>query len=254
MDTQLPEVRNAWFGDFGGSCVLAWQCALRLPRLRQRAHRERLLQLMLEIWRAGGVDASLRALALGTLASAALFQMLASNTEAAVRVLAVSLLRELGPFLAALLLLLRTGTSQAATLAGIAGGNEARSLRLLGLGLRSYLALPVLVACVLMAMLLTAYFEVMAVSGGLLLSGWLFDLPLREMFHHFAGQLTLADLVYLGAKSALSGLVVGTVAAYQGLAQREPAQAAAQAALQGLFALVALHGLLAWLAYRNVEG
>ncbi|MES2263940.1 MAG: ABC transporter permease [Pseudomonadota bacterium] len=247
MQAQRPAWSDAW-----GSMALAWYCLVNAHVLRLAPHRERFLRVLLDIGARGLADAGLRAAAFGTLLIAPLVHTLTASPELTVRLLAVLLVREAGPLLAAILLLLRSGTMLAARLSSMSHDGEARSLRLLGLSTRDYLAVPAVLAFACATLILTFYFELAAVAGGIVISAVLLDLPVREMFSHLALALTPLDVCYVALKSTVFGVIIATFAAWHGLDKGEHGsvpETVSRAVMQSLFALLLFNGLAAMLLY-----
>ena len=83
---------------------------------------------------------------------------------------ALSLVRELGPVLAALIVLGRAGSTLSAEIAGMRGSQQIDALICMAIDPVAYLLVPRFVACLLCLPLLTALFDVAGLAGGALVS------------------------------------------------------------------------------------
>lgn len=243
-----------FLADLGGCLALAGRCAARAGLLRRGPYRERFLHLLLDTARKGLGDGGLRAVALGTLLLAFTLKNLSANAEIAIRILVLFVAREIGPLAAALIVLLRAGSAIAASLGLMGVQGELRALRLLGLPARDYLALPALAAIACATLVLTFYFQLTAVAGGIVVSALLLDLPLREMFEHLTLALTPVDVLYTAVKSFGFGLIIATVGAYYGLeaGRQGPgglADMLSRSVTHSLFLLLLFNALFAYLVY-----
>ncbi|MEO8429713.1 MAG: ABC transporter permease [Verrucomicrobiota bacterium] len=128
--------------------------------------------------------------------------------------------RELGPLVAALLVLARIGTATVVELGTARATGEVEALEALGIDPIHYLVLPRVVGLALSIFSLTVYLIL-----GALLSGYLFaflnDIPLRpsDYFRQLALALTWQDFVLLGLKTGCFGIIIAIVSSYQGLAR-----------------------------------
>lgn len=243
--------RAAW-SDAAGALALAGYAMRHVHVLGRPPHRSRFLRLLLEMGARGLASTSLAAAVGGTLLIALLVRTITASPELAVRLLAVLLVREAGPLLVAVPVLLRTGTMMTARLGNMQHDGEARSLRLLGLSTRDYLAVPLVLACVCACLVLTMYVEAAAVAGGIVIAAVLLELPARELFTHLAMVLSPRDVAYVALKSMSFGLVIASVAAWHGLDRREHGSlpdTVARSVMQSLFGLLLMNILMAALIY-----
>lgn len=135
-------------------------------------------------------------------------------------VMVTAVVRELGPMLAALLVLARVGAAHVIELATARALGEVEALEALGIDPIHYLVVPRVVAMAVGVFSLTVYFILGALLSGYL---WAFlqDVPLTpgEYVHQIALALRGMDFVLLGLKTSLFGVIIATVTCYHGLAQ-----------------------------------
>jgi phospholipid/cholesterol/gamma-HCH transport system permease protein len=129
---------------------------------------------------------------------------------------ALALVRELGPVLAALMVTGRAGSALAAELGVMRITEQIDALTVMALHPMRYLVVPILAAGVVTMPLLTWVFDVVGVWGGWLVAVQLFGLSEGTYFGQIRAFLDATD-VWVGFwKSLVFGVVVTWVAAYKG--------------------------------------
>lgn len=249
-----PQRAASLLRDLGGCLALAGRAIAAVGALRGGPFRQRFLSLFLEAARKGAGDSGVRAAAIGTLLIVFMVKSLSANAGIAVKVLVIAVAREAGPLLAALIVLVRVGSVLAADISMMGLRGELRALGLLGLPVRDYMAVPALWALACATMVLTFYFQLTAVAGGIVVSALLLDLPMREMFEHLVMLLTPRDLLYTTFKSFMFGLIIATVNVHHGLEASDKAagglpETLSRSVMQSLFALLLWNATLAYLVY-----
>ncbi|MEO6035443.1 MAG: ABC transporter permease [Verrucomicrobiota bacterium] len=156
--------------------------------------------------------------------------------------------RELGPLIAALMVLARVGTAIVIELGTSRALGEVEALEALGIDPVHFFVVPRVVGLALSIFGLTVYLIIIA-----LLSGYLFaflqDVPLypSDYFNQLANSLTWQDFILLGLKTSLFGTIIAVVTCYQGLAQplqiEEVAAATTSAVARSVVACVLLDAL-----------
>jgi phospholipid/cholesterol/gamma-HCH transport system permease protein len=130
------------------------------------------------------------------------------------------IVRELGPLLAAFLVLCRTGTANVVELGTARALGEVEALEALGIDPIHYLVVPRVLGMALGIFSLTVYLILGALVSGYL---WAFlqEIPLLpgEYFRQLAEALRGIDFVLLALKSSLFGAAIAMVTCYHGLAQ-----------------------------------
>jgi phospholipid/cholesterol/gamma-HCH transport system permease protein len=156
--------------------------------------------------------------------------------------------REIGPLLAALLVLVRVGAANVIELGTARSMGEVEALEALGIDPVHYLVVPRVIGMAVGISALTVYMIL-----GTLLSGYLWaflqDVPLLpgEYFRQIAGSLTGLDFALLAVKTVLFGFIISIVTCYHGLAQplrlEEVSFATVRAIAQSVIACVVLDAL-----------
>jgi phospholipid/cholesterol/gamma-HCH transport system permease protein len=160
---------------------------------------------------------ALRAAGIGTLIIAYMTYVLAADPAFAVRILVWAVLREIGPLFAVIMLVLRSGSAIAAEFALMRERGELRQLAMMGIDVRDYIVVPTVVAMAISNLVVTFYFQILAVGGGIVLSSLLMDVTLAELLEHFFNLASLWDVVYTVVKSLGFGILVGLVVSMHGL-------------------------------------
>jgi phospholipid/cholesterol/gamma-HCH transport system permease protein len=163
-------------------------------------------------------------------------------------VVVIVVVRELGPLIAALLVLARIGTANVVELGTARAMGEVEALEALGIDPVHYLVVPRVVGMAIGISALTIYLILGALVSGYV---WAFlqDVPLRpgDYFSQLAGALTGLDFALLGLKTVMFGFVIAIVSCYHGLAQplrlEEVSYATVRAVGQSVIACVLLDAL-----------
>jgi phospholipid/cholesterol/gamma-HCH transport system permease protein len=160
----------------------------------------------------------------------------------------IVIVRELGPLLAAMLVLARVGTAHVIELGTARALGEVEALEALGIDPVHYLIVPRVIGMAAGVFSLTVYLIL-----GALASGWLFaflqDVPLTpgEYFKQIAGALSWLDFALLALKTAAFGFFIAVVTCYHGLAQplrlEEVSRVAVRAVTQGVIVCVLIDAL-----------
>jgi phospholipid/cholesterol/gamma-HCH transport system permease protein len=136
-------------------------------------------------------------------------------------IMVISVVRELGPLTAAMLVLARVGTANVVELGTARALGEVEALEALGIDPVHYLVVPRVIGMALGVFALTVYLIIGALISGYL---WAFlqDVPLRpgDYFHQLAGALSGLDFALLAGKTLAFGFIIALVTCYHGLAQR----------------------------------
>jgi phospholipid/cholesterol/gamma-HCH transport system permease protein len=145
-------------------------------------------------------------------------------TEALGELLATIIVRELGPLLAAIIVVARSGTAIASELATSRVMGEVTALEALGVDPVQYMVIPRLAGCALSVALLAVYFDALAIFSGLLVTSWLSGLSPADYLESLRLGMSMWDVGYVALKGATFGIVTASVCCWAGLrAARTPA-------------------------------
>ncbi len=131
-------------------------------------------------------------------------------------VVALVLVRELGPVLAALMIAARSGSAMAAELGSMQVTEQIDALTVMAINPLQYLVSPRLLAGVMSFPLLTGIFDVIGILGGYVVGVGLMGAPSAGYFNGIAQNLTSHDIKTGLYKALVFGLVVTWVCCYKG--------------------------------------
>ena len=147
---------------------------------------------------------------------------------------ALSLIRELGPVLAALMVTGRAGSALTAEIGIMRITEQIDALTVMALDPRRYLVVPALVAGVITFPLMTAVFDVVGIFGGYLVGVGLMGLSPGTYFGQMQTFVGWSDLT-MGFWKALSfGIIVPWVCTYKGFRCGHGAEGVARATTQAV--------------------
>jgi phospholipid/cholesterol/gamma-HCH transport system permease protein len=147
--------------------------------------------------------------------SYAQFQQMGLETRLGA-VINMTLVRELGPVLAATMLAGRVGSAMAAELGTMRVTEQIDALSSMGANPIRYLVVPRFLACLFMIPALTAMADFMGVAGGHFYSVWILGIDIHHYWSNSAEFVTTFDLVSGLIKSVFFGAAIAMVACYQG--------------------------------------
>ena len=178
-------------------------------------------------------------------------------------IVAVSMAREMGPFITALILAAAAGSAMAAELGTMAVSDELSALEVLSVDRVKFLVLPRIVALMLAAPILTILCDTIGILGG----GFVAQSQLNVSFELYLDSATdaLRDLgttvplpkdVFGGLlKSVVFGLIVAIIACSAGLQARGGAlgvgRATRQAVLASIVAVIIANYFMTWFLYQG---
>jgi len=188
----------------------------------------------------------LRGALLGTLIIAYVIDVLDANSALAVKILLWVVLREIGPLIAAVLVIQRSGTAVVTELALMQISGEVTSLRRMRIDPRDYLVVPRVVGVALSTAALTFYVQVIAVGGGMLLSAITIDASLGQLANDFFLLASPVDFAYSMVKSLLFGVAIAVICCYHGL---HPPGVSINAVTQSTLLVMLLNVIFAYLVF-----
>jgi phospholipid/cholesterol/gamma-HCH transport system permease protein len=129
----------------------------------------------------------------------------------------ISLVRELGPVLTALMVTGRVVSAISAELGSMVVSEQIDAMRALGTDPVRKLVAPRLVALIITLPLLTLIADVMGIAGGWAVSTWLFGLPTAMFTNSVRDGITTDDLIGGIVKPLFFAFLMGTIACHKGL-------------------------------------
>jgi phospholipid/cholesterol/gamma-HCH transport system permease protein len=128
----------------------------------------------------------------------------------------VSITRELGPILTAIIVAGRSGSAFAAEIGSMKSAEEVDALVTMGINPVRFLVTPKLLALMLMLPALTVFSDMIGIFGGFLLSTTVIGIHPYNYFQQSVNALLVKDVVTGLVKAWAFGIVITLVGAYQG--------------------------------------
>ncbi len=134
-----------------------------------------------------------------------------------VNILGVSLIRELGPLLAAILIAGRSGSSITAQIGVMRVTEELDAMRVMGIARGFRLVLPRALALAVVMPLISIWTTAWSLLGGMLTADLSMNVSLAFFANALPGAVESSNLVLATAKSAVFGLLIALIACHYGL-------------------------------------
>ena len=129
---------------------------------------------------------------------------------------ALSLIKELGPVLSALMVTARAGSAMTAEIGIMRITEQIEAIELMGLNPFRYLVVPKFLAGILAMPLLTAIFDVVGIFGGYLIGVKLLGIGEGTYFGEMANYIRMQDITQGIYKSLSFGVLITWVCCYKG--------------------------------------
>lgn len=129
---------------------------------------------------------------------------------------ALSLIKEMGPVISALMVTARAGSALAAEIGIMRISEQIDALELMGLNPYQYLIVPNILAGIISLPLLAAIFDVVGIFGGYLVGGKLLGVGAGTYFGEMANYVKMQDITEGMFKSLNFGVLITWVCCYKG--------------------------------------
>ncbi|HEX3019006.1 MAG TPA: ABC transporter permease [Chitinispirillaceae bacterium] len=139
-------------------------------------------------------------------------------TEYFGNILVVAVVRELGPFFTALVVVGRSGAALAAHLGSMRVNKEVTALEVMGVDPVHFLVVPALAGMTLSMVCLNIYFDVIAIIGGLLVAKITVFVPFTVFLQKVLDALSWIDILISFSKGIFFGIIIAVISSYYGLA------------------------------------
>jgi phospholipid/cholesterol/gamma-HCH transport system permease protein len=143
-----------------------------------------------------------------------------------------SVIRELGPVLAATMLAGRVGSAMAAELGTMKVTEQIDALACLGVDPVHYLVAPRLLACVLLIPLLTVIANCAAVVGAAMICVIIFDIDAHHYWQHGRDFIDISDVILNLCKPVVFGAFIALISCHRGFRCRGGSEGVGRAATQ----------------------
>ena len=148
----------------------------------------------------------------------------------------VSVVKELGPVLAAVMLAGRVGGALTAELGTMKVTEQIDAVRSMGTDPIRYLVSPRVLACLILTPFLIVYADLMGVIGGYLISVIQLDINARAYWNFSANGVELWDVVIGIIKGFFFGGAIAVISCYKGFTCREGAEGVGRACTEAFVA------------------
>lgn len=145
----------------------------------------------------------------------------------------LSVVKELGPVLAAVMLAGRVGGALTAELGTMNVTEQILAVRSMGTDPIRYLVAPRLIACLFLTPVLIIYADFLGIIGGYLISVPYLEINSRAYWNFSAGGVEMWDITIGIAKGFFFGAAIAGVSCYKGFHCREGAEGVGQACTEG---------------------
>lgn len=241
---------RAWWDTFA-DCLALWRYAVRHWRVLKIApvgvvFRRQLFFTGVEAWGIVAVFAFLS----GALVITQTLSLVGADSDVAVKVLVWTIVREVGPLFAAIIIVARSSAAIASELALMKVRGEMTQLSRMRIPPLDYLIVPRIFGVALAVVALTIYFQVVAIAGGLAVSALFQNVSWLDQFGKFLATVTLGEFLLVAFKGCLFGIGISTISCHNGLhaelSVTQVPKVAIRAVLQSLLFVFTLDALIAY--------
>ncbi len=251
--TELQEVPLQQTRLWAGHARLAWEAFCRLSALGRWPVRQVLYKQLYFTGTESLATIGLVAFLVGLIVITELNNLVGSNKAAISHVLIWVVVRELGPLIAAIVMVGRSCSAMANELSMMQLNGEIKSLRCMGISPLSYLVMPRVLAMTLASVALGFYFQIVAISTGWAVTALRMDILLREEVFSFFEIIGYKEIAATLLKSAVFGALVAIVACFHGMREKtaitEVTQAVSHAVIISLLSVFVADGIVTVLVY-----
>jgi phospholipid/cholesterol/gamma-HCH transport system permease protein len=169
-------------------------------------------------------------------------------------VVAVAMLRELGPLLTAIVLTGFAGASIAAELGTMVVEEETLALETSALNPVRFLVMPRVLACILMLLFLTVIADFVGILGGFAITASVMQMSWHMYYSYTVDFLKMQDFVTGLIKSLAFGALIALIACQEGLRVEGGAEgvgrATTRAVVFGIVAVISTDLFFSWVFYK----
>ncbi|MCG2764818.1 MAG: ABC transporter permease [Desulfarculaceae bacterium] len=166
---------------------------------------------------------------------------------------ALAMVRELGPIMTAVLVAGRSGSAFAAEIGTMIVREEVEALEVMGFDPPTFLALPRIVAMIMMMPLLILFSDLLAISGGLVIGVTYLNLTVYGYVQQTLGALAVSDILLGAFKGVIFAFLIGGIGCQRGFTAQGGAEAVGRvttsAVVAGIFLIVVCDSIFAVVQY-----
>lgn len=145
------------------------------------------------------------------------------------QIVALSLVREMGPVITAFIIAGRVGSAIAAEVGTMSVSEEVDALRSMGISPVKFLYVPRLFAMLIMQPLLTVFSVLIGIWGGSLVAAGFLQFPAEIYYSRVWSSLELADVIHGFSKTVVFAVLIATISTFSGLNARTGAEGVGRA-------------------------
>jgi len=153
---------------------------------------------------------------------------------------ALAMISELGPIMTAIVVAGRTGSLFAAEIGTMQISEEIDALFVMGINPTLFLAIPRVMACIIVVPLLTLFSDFFAITGGLVVGMTLLDLTPGSYLAQTWETITLFEILWGMLKSVIFAVLISWAGCLRGFQVRGGADAVGQAATSAVVSSIFL--------------
>lgn len=161
----------------------------------------------------------------------------------------IAMVSELGPIMTAIVVAGRSGSAFAAEIGTMKISEEIDALFVMGFNPTLFLAVPRILASIVVVPLLTLFSNIFAIAGGLVVGVLILDLTMSSYITQTIKVLTLFEVVWGMSKSAVFAVIISWVGCLRGFQTRGGADAVGNAAtsavVSGIFLIILFDSMFA---------
>ena len=161
----------------------------------------------------------------------------------------IAMVSELGPIMTAIVVAGRSGSAFAAEIGAMKISEEIDALFTMGFNTTIFLAVPRIIACIIVVPILTLFSDIFAISGGLLVGVFMLDLSTTSYINQTMETLTLFEVMWGLGKSFVFALLIAWIGCLRGFQTRGGADsvgnAATSAVVSSIFLIILFDSIFA---------
>lgn len=128
----------------------------------------------------------------------------------------IAIIRELGPFFASLVVIARSGAALATFIGNMRITKEITALEVMGIDKNYFIVSPAFLGMIMSLICLNIYFDIIAVTAGLLIAMVTINFPPGIFIKQLIGAISTTDLIVMITKNICFGSVIAIVTCYYG--------------------------------------
>lgn len=230
---------------FGEILVVFLEACLQPRRFRINA----VVRQMYEVWIRALVIVGVLCFLIGVvIAYQGIQQLRQFGAETfAVEAVGISMFRELGVLLTAIIVAGRSGSAFAAQIGTMKVTEEVDALRTIGIGPLDLLVLPKVLALVIALPLLTVYTDIMGIFGGMVMASAQLDVSFTTFVDRLQDAVSLTSFLIGIGKAPVFAVIIALVGCYQGFqvsgSAEDVGQRTTKSVVQSIFLVILVDAL-----------